>query len=175
MKSWKVWVAVWLVVASVVVCALLLGLWNNLNSEWVAEAQAAQLTLNHSPIDHIERHQVFTAAGVQEVFYGTDAFGRSWYAFVHGDPAVVSYIPADRLKTAAQVEAAAKKLGIRPQSAAIGYLDGNAQSAFHTRANVVWEVAGQAANGQHVYAYFDAVTGVRIGDVLAVAAAHGNM
>ncbi|MCL6547997.1 MAG: hypothetical protein K6T30_03710 [Alicyclobacillus sp.] len=168
MKTWKVWIWVGAAVAGLAVFALLLALWNNLNSEWTVETQAAQLTLDHSPIDRIESHQVFTAAGVEEVFYGTDAFGRPWYAFVHGTPPVVSYLPAAEVETDREVRAKAAQLGIRPLAVTIGYLNGTAQAAFRTQANVVWEVYGKDAEGHRVWAYFDAVSGRLIGRPLQI-------
>lgn len=159
MLRWKrvLWTAA--VGLFVVVVALVIAAWNNVSSEWNVEQAAAQFALNHSPLERISSHQVFTANQAQEVFYGTDAFGHKWYAFVYGDPFVVHSVPASGLITEEQANAAASKSGAKPISTHIGYLDRSAAQMFHTSAGPVWEVYAQMPNGKNVYLYFRADNG----------------
>ncbi|WDL97236.1 hypothetical protein [Alicyclobacillus sp. ALC3] len=151
---WTAAVAFFLVIVALVVAA-----WDNVSSEWNVEQAAAQFALNHSPIEKISSHQVFTANQAQEVFYGTDAFGHKWYAFVYGDPFVVHAVPATGLLTKQQADAVASKSGDKPLSTHIGYLDTAAAQTFHTSVGAVWEVYAQLPNGTDVYLYFRANNG----------------
>src|SRR5579875_2363353 len=117
----------WLIGAGAVcialVAALCVGAWNEISSEWQVEQAAAQYALNHSPIDHIQGHDVFTGAGTEEVFYGQDAFGHDWYAFVDGSPFSIQIQSASGILSAAKVQKAALANQVKPISEHIGYLN----------------------------------------------------
>lgn len=159
MQRWKriLWSSV--VGLSLVFAALVVTAWNNVSSEWNVEQAAAQFALNHSPVDKIISHQVFTANQAQEVFYGTDAFGHAWYVFVYGNPFVAHAVPAAGLWSAKQADQASRRSGAKPMSTHIGYLDNQAARTFHTQAGAVWEVYAQLPSGSDVYLYFRANNG----------------
>jgi uncharacterized protein YpmB len=159
MKMWKIWLVSATAVATLGVVALACAVWNNLSSEWNVEATAAQFALDKSPINHIDSHDIFTASGAQEVFGGSDVFGRKWYAFVYGSPFTVKYVASDGILTQEQIISSAMKVHLKPLKEQIGYLDSYAQSTFHTDADVIWEVYAKNASGQSVYVYFDARSG----------------
>lgn len=156
MRRWKTWAVVSFVALVIIFVALVIGAWNNISSEWLVERAAAQYALNHSPIDQIKRHEVFTANQAQEVFYGDDAFGTPWYVFVYGDPFVLHSTAAAPLMTQKQADQAARAEHVTPISAYIGYLDASAAAIFRTTSGVVWEVYGRDQNGQPTYVYFHA-------------------
>ena len=156
MNRWKLWS--WL--AGIIVCmaavAVAAALWNNVASEWAVEAAAAQFALNRSPIDHIEAHEVSTAAGTQEVFVGTDAFGVQWYVFVFGHPMTVEAVPATRILSRQAILAQLKSGHVHPMSAQVAYLTASNRASFHTQATVMWEVYGRNESGQPEYLYMNA-------------------
>lgn len=162
MKLWKLWTSLAAVVLTFGLVALLAALWNNLSSDWNVEASAAQFALDKSPIEHIDAHDIFTAASAQEVFTGTDVFGRHWYAFVFGSPFTVQSVPTAGILDKTQILAIVKKANLQPLKEQIGYLDSNAQSMFHTQADVIWEVYAKTSAGQAVYRYFDARSGNKL-------------
>ncbi|CAM3931693.1 hypothetical protein [Alicyclobacillus pomorum] len=159
MARWRVWF--WSIFAVVVMAmiALVCAVWSNLSSEWDIEADAAQFALNKSPLTHIDHHDVFTGADVQEVFEGTDSFGRAWYAFVYGSPFVVHAVPADSVMSKDQITQRAISAHIHPTQIHLGYLDANQQTRLHTNAEVVYEVSGTDETGALVFRYFDARSG----------------
>lgn len=161
MKPWKVWTLSGVVVAVGTVGALTAALWRNVSSEWVVEQNAAQYALDHSPIDQIKAHSIFTASQAQEVFFGTDVFKRPWYAFVYGSPFIVQSVPVTGIMPETEVVTKARSQNIQPISVSIGYLNAEAQQACHTSSTVVWEVYGKLTSGKTVYLYLDAYTGAR--------------
>ncbi len=162
MATWRVWFWSIFVVVVMAMIALVCAVWNNLSSEWDIEANAAQFALKHSPLTHIDQHDVFTGAGVQEVFEGTDSFGRKWYAFVYGSPFVVHAVPADSVMSEDQIMKRAISAHIHPNQIHLGYLDATQQTRLHTHAQVVYEVGGTDGTGTLVYLYFDARTGKQL-------------
>ena len=160
MKSWKIWTGTVAVVFVAAVSALTAAVWNNVSSEWAVEQNAAQFALNHSPINHIAVHSVFTASQAQEVFLGTDSFHRPWYVFVYGSPFSVQSVAAQNLLTKAVVNKKMEEQQIHPIRDSIGFLNPETQAACHTSATVVWEVYGrEVKSGKLVYVYVDAHTG----------------
>lgn len=160
MKAWKIWTGAAIVVVLGAVSTVTAVLWNNVSSEWQVEQNAAQFALNHSPINHITEHSVFTASQAQEVFLGTDAFHRLWYAFVYGSPFTVQSVPAANLLTQTAVDKKVESQHIRPIQDTIGYLNPETQAACNTTATIVWEVYGrEGAAGKFVYLFVDARTG----------------
>lgn len=161
MKTLKIWITVVVISIVLALVAIVLALYQNLNSQWLAEQAAAQYALNHSPISHIDSYQVFTGDGMQDVFEGTDIFAHKWYAFVSDDsgaaPSIHS-VPAAGILSKNKIEAAVKQRHIHPIQITLGYV--NAQNpAIQTTQSVVWEVYGTNAKGKHLYEYFDAKTG----------------
>jgi uncharacterized protein YpmB len=159
MKTWKVWLTVAVLIIGMAAMAVAASLWNNLSTEWNMEAEAAQFALDHSPLQRITDHGVFTASGVQEVFGGTDAFGRHWIVCVSGPPWKAWFTRADGLTSVDAVATTVRRMGVVPVSIQAGHLEPAAQSAFHTNAQVVYEVYGRNASGQSLYLYFDAKSG----------------
>ena len=159
MKTWKIWLTVAVSIIAMAGVAVAASLWNDLSTEWTVEAEAAQFALDHSPLQHITEHGVFTASGVQEVFGGTDAFGRHWLVFVSGPPWNAWFTRADGLTSVDTVAVNVRRMGVVPISIQAGHLQPAAQSAFHTSAEVVYEVYGRNAAGQLLYLYFDAKSG----------------
>jgi uncharacterized protein YpmB len=159
MKNWKLWLVTTFGVVFIAGVAVISALWNNLSTEWSVEASAAQFALNHSALQNIQSHSVFTAAGAQEVFFGTDVFGQKGYAFVQGTPFRVHYQSAQGLQTRATVATLAKTQGFIPVSESIGYIGPQEQSYFQTKSGVIWEVHGRDQQGKWVCIYFNAKTG----------------
>lgn len=159
MSAWKAWMVS--VSAAVVIGggALTVAVWNNLSSEWTVEAAAAQFALDHSPLMNITAHDVFTGSGAQEVFQGTDVFGREWYAFVFGSPFQVEFVQSRGILTKDQMLAAIHKQHMTPLKEQIGYLSPAGQSTFNTQADVIWEVYAKDQTGHPVYTYYDAKSG----------------
>lgn len=168
MKSWKLWLFGCTTVIILTVVALCSALWNNISTEWAVQADAAQFALDHSPLNHITEHDVFTAAGAQEVFSGTDAFNRPWYAFVYGSPFQVQYVDAANLRTKDEIIKDATARHMNPTTVHIGYLDTDQQATFHTQDPVVWEVIGRSSTNETTYSYFDAKTGELLPNVYTV-------
>ncbi|MCL6453790.1 MAG: hypothetical protein K6T78_09305 [Alicyclobacillus sp.] len=161
-RSWKPWLVVGALVVVLAAAATGLALWNNLDSEWQVEAAAAQYALDNSPISKITGHDVFTGADAQEVFYGTDPFGRPWVSFVYGTPFTVHSVPAQGLLTKQRVLELAKARGLKVGAAHLGFLDAAAQQRLGVQTDVVWEVYGQTGPNQTQYVYFDARTGKEV-------------
>lgn len=159
MKAWGLWLISFLLVVVLVVVFTSTSLWNNLKSEWDVERAAAEYALNHSPLNHISSHDVFTANGAEEVFEGKDTFGRSWYAFVYGSPFQVRSVQKTALKPEPQIVARAKRDGLKVISVHLGYLDSGTKGQIGTNASFVWEVYGTTKTGNYEYAYFDAKSG----------------
>ena len=166
MKQWKVWAISLSALMVFAVIALFAAVWNNFTSEWNVESQAAQYALDNSPLNTIEKHDVFTASGAQEVFFGRDVFGRPWYTFVVGSPFTVQSVPAGGLQTSSRIRIIARQHNIHPAAIHLGYLAPSTRTAFHTRTDVAWEVDGTNAAGQRVYTYFNAWTGQEICSVI---------
>jgi uncharacterized protein YpmB len=162
MRMWKVWVSLAALVFTFGLVALSAALWNNLSSEWNVEASAAQFALNRSPLQEIDSHDIFTAAGAQEVFTGADVFGRKWFAFVYGSPFTVKYVPMDGILNKSQMMDILKKDHLNPLKEQVGYLDSNAQATFHTQSDVIWEVYAKTPAGDAVYQYYDARSGTKL-------------
>ena len=159
MKQWIIWL---IVVAFIVVMgafALFFALWNNFSSEWTIEQHAAQYALNHSPINHIDGHSVFTGPGVEEVFDGVDTFGAKWVVFVYGNPLTTHAVSAKGLLSKSQMQKmAVQQFHLKSPQLSLGYLPASERSVLKTNARVVWEVYGQRG-AMSLYAYFDAYTG----------------
>lgn len=160
MKTLKIWLTVIFISIILVLAALVLALYRNLNSQWQAETTAAQYALNHSPISHIDSYQVFTSDGLEDVFTGTDVFSQKWYTFVaeSGSQLNVHTVSATDVISKNKVEAAAAARHIHPVRVILGYVGTN-NTAIHVSQAVVWEVYGTNAAGKHVYEYFDGKTG----------------
>jgi hypothetical protein len=162
MKSWQIWTTVCVCIGILGSGALTAAVWNNISSEWDYEGAAAQYALNHTPIDKLVAHDVFTASGDEEVFSGQDTFGRNWYAFVSGMPFVASSVPAQGILTRQQTEAkVVKKYQMRVRSLHLGYLNDATSSLLHTKSQIVWEVYGSVGN-RNEYLYLDAYSGTVI-------------
>lgn len=160
MTHWKRWTALCVAVAGAIAVVLFIASWDTTSSEWMAERSAAQFALNHSPIERIQHHDVFTGAGAQEVFYGVDAFGHPWYAFVYGNPLTIRSQSAASLLTASAAAKQAKADGLQqPQSEHIGYWGSQAAQSFHVSRGVVWEVYGLVHGGKRAYVYLSATNG----------------
>ncbi|GGJ07290.1 hypothetical protein GCM10010885_15530 [Alicyclobacillus cellulosilyticus] len=154
----KAWLTICAAAGFGVLTAGVAWAWSLLQPEWTAEEQAAQWALNRSPVAHITFHDVFTGDGLQEVFAGTDVFGRPWVVVVRPGDALPAAVPAPRLLTRAQAIQVAQKTGITVQSAHLGYLFPELRRTFHTRAALVWEVLGWY-KGRLTDSYFDAESG----------------
>lgn len=160
MMGRKFRVFLWAVAVMVVAAAVIamVTLWQDLSAEWSQERVAAQYALNHSPLNQIDYHSVFTGAGLQEVYSGTDVFGKRWYAFVNDQPLSVRYVSANQVVNASRVLSQCQHLSVRPSAVSLGCLDNTAQSTLKTSVAVVWEVTGHEG-ARPVYLYFDAATG----------------
>ncbi|MCL6515516.1 hypothetical protein [Alicyclobacillus sp.] len=165
MRSWKIILITGGLMVLLGAAALLIALWNNVDTVWQQETAAAQYALDHTPIDRIDGHDRFTANGVQEVFTGTDAFGRRWYVFVTvaadaGENAFTAqFVRADGLLGEQDIVQRAAKSHLRAISGHIGYVSPQSDTAFHSDSGVVWEVEALNAQGQRLYLYYDARTG----------------
>lgn len=159
MAAWRVWFWSIFIVLVIAASALFAGVWNNLSNEWSVETSAAQFALNESPLVHIDAHDVFTAADVQESFFGTDTFGRKWYAFVYGSPFVVHTVPASDVLSKENIVKKVALQHITPREVHLGYLDQQQQERLHTESNIVYEVVGSGPTGGTEYVYIDAKTG----------------
>ncbi|QQE76770.1 hypothetical protein [Alicyclobacillus sp. SO9] len=162
MAKWKAWL---ITIAAIVVLsagAIFMALYNNLNTEWKYQRQAAQIALNESPVLHITSHSVFTDTVQEEVFSGTDAFGTQWYAFVSGPPWKVHAVRTKSVLKQAQVKAIAAKAGVHPISMHLGYLNGQHHSAVTASSQVVWEIYGTSDTGKRLYLYLNGETGKQL-------------
>lgn len=162
LKPWKIWVSS--IVAFIVIVAgvVIFALYRNFNSEWSYQHQAAQTALNDSPVNKITGHSVFTDVVSEEVFTGTDTFGRQWYAFVSGPPWTTRAILQQQVVPKAQIQKLAEKQSFRPVTITLGYLTANEQIRFSLTDNVVWEVYGQNDQGNYGYLYFDGRSGKEV-------------
>jgi uncharacterized protein YpmB len=133
--------------------------WNNISSEWTVEAATAQYALDHSPINHIDGHSRFTADGMQEVFLGTDAFGKAYYVFVYAQSNTIRTVPAAEVVSKAVIQRQCQRLGIQIDSIELGYIRGKMAANGQGKASVVYEVYGQNKQGSNQYWYFDAKSG----------------
>ncbi|GMA48732.1 hypothetical protein GCM10025857_00890 [Alicyclobacillus contaminans] len=159
MSKWRIWFWSVFVVICMVLIALVSAIWNNLSSEWNVEEVAAQAALNQSPIDHILRHDVFTGADVQEVFVGTDAFGRTWDVFVYGSPFQVHAVPASTVLSPDAILKRTAVAALHPTAVHLGYLDAGEQRKLNTSTHVVYEIEHRNSKGLIFYTYVDATSG----------------
>jgi hypothetical protein len=140
-------------------------LWRDLTTEWTIETEAAQYTLDHSPIQHIDRHTVFTASGVEQVFTGTDALGVPWTVFVAGPPWSATAVKSEDLLRPENVIAQALRQGYHVQQCTPGYLNDAVRQSLHVSSFFVyelravdtrdqsWDVLVDAKSGQWVWKY----------------------
>ncbi len=162
MKTWKVWTTILLSVVVLSAGALTVAVWKNISTEWEYEGTAAQYALNHTPIDHLQTHDVFTGSGDEEVFSGIDTFGRRWFAFLSGTPFTVTSVLADGILTSKQIKTKVMSINhLKVISAHLGYLNYATTALFNTKSKVVWEVYGSVGN-KNEYLYLDAYTGTVI-------------
>jgi uncharacterized protein YpmB len=159
MKHWKVWLIGAVAVVLLGFVALCSAVWNNISSEWTVEAATAQYALDHSPINHIDEHSRFTADGMQEVYLGTDAFGKAYYVFVYDQSNTVRAVPADEVVSKTVIQKRCERLGIQIEHMEIGYIRGKMAANGQGKASVVYEVYGQDKQGSNKYWYFDAKSG----------------
>jgi uncharacterized protein YpmB len=162
MSTVKIWLTTILLILLLALAALVVGLWNNISSEWQVEETTAQYALNHSPLASITSHRTFTGAGEQEVFYGHDTFNRPWYTFVFGQPLTVQSVPGSDVISEQQVEGLAEKSGIKPIHCELGYVPTNTRATLPAKRHVVWEVYGENRSGHLLYVYYDATTGKQL-------------
>jgi uncharacterized protein YpmB len=163
MKALRIWVTVILLSLILAAIAMVVALYNNLNSQWQAETAAAQYALNHSPISHIDGHSTFTGDGLQEVFQGTDLFHQKWYAFVWQASETthnVAVVAATSVVPQSNVTLQARKTGLTPRQVSLGYVNPASDNpALKVSKTVVWEVYGTTSSGKHEYEYFDGTSG----------------
>ena len=159
MAKWRIWFWSLFLLFCLGAAALTAAVWNNLNTEWQVVDVTAQAALNDSPINAIDEHSVFTGQGVQEVFRGSDAFGRKWYTFVSADGSDVHYIAADQLVSSLQIMKELQPNHLTGSSLHLGYVDSGSLPRLQTSSHFVWEVYGQNSDGHSEYRYFDALTG----------------
>ncbi|MBX6352838.1 MAG: hypothetical protein IRZ10_05830 [Thermoflavifilum sp.] len=159
MKTWQ-W-ATTTVLGLLVVAGVAAGtsLWFHLEPEWEVETSAAQFALDHSPLQHIEQHQVFTADGVEQVFAGQDAWGNRWTVFVSGPPWTWHAVKTGDLVSEQTVERQARGHGYEVLSCVPGWLNATLVADLHAQTQVVYEVHALDAKGQTWYALVDAKTG----------------
>ncbi|GEO27102.1 hypothetical protein AAC03nite_28870 [Alicyclobacillus acidoterrestris] len=160
MKTWKIWAITVPIILLMLCCAVIAWLWQNVSTNWAPEEQAAQYVLNHTPIDHIDSYQVFTASGLEDVFLGTDTFGHKWYAFYIPAKHTAYSVGVDQLVSAKKVEQSLLQDNIHTDTYSIGYVTGEASKALSAESstNVVYEVRGRE-NGKAIFVYVDATSG----------------
>jgi uncharacterized protein YpmB len=159
MKPWQVGV---LTGGAVLVMALAAGaaaVWRDLEAEWTIEAQAAQYALNHTPIQRIQTHAVFTASGVEQVFEGDDAWGKPWLVFVSGPPWSAQAVRADTLLSLRTIESETAKKGYRVEVCTPGWLSDDTRRTLHIQNAVVYELEAMDGKGQRWDVLVDAKTG----------------
>lgn len=162
MNSAKIWLITGCLIVAMAAAGAGLALWNQVDNEWQAEASAAEYALNHSPLEKISGHIVFTGGNVQEVFYGDDMFGRKWYTFVTENPLHAYSIPASKVIPKQKVEQLARAARIEPVDVELGYVPAsNRLSTKPKQDQIVWEVYGYHG-GKSEYVYYDAVSGKRL-------------
>lgn len=161
MRTWRVWIITAPILVVMILFGICVWLWNIISTNWGPEQKAAQYVLNHSPINHLQSYQVFTASGVEDVFLGTDTFGHEWYSF---------YIPAENQAYSfrvgsfvgkQQIETKLSKQSVHIKNMSIGYVTDQAASSLKTSSHVIYEIQG-TKGGNPAYLYVDA----RTGDVL---------
>lgn len=158
MRTWKIWLMTIPLLLLMICAALVVWLWRNFSTNWGPETSSAQYVLDHTPLDHLQSYHVFTASGLQDVFEGTDALGREWYAFYSPQQATAYSVPARVIEPMKRIEAEATKLGIQSQQPTLGYITANAKNTLSTTSNVVYEVEG-VKNGKTTFVYLDAANG----------------
>jgi len=158
MKSWRVWVTLASIVLLLSIIATATAVWKNVSSEWHVNQSNAQYALDHTPINRILSHDIFTASGNEDVFYGTDTFQHKWYAFVSNQPLSVRAVSASGVLSKAQMLKIATKSGIRVKTLHIGDLDNQTANTFHTTSSIVWEVYGSIGKND-AYVYYDGKSG----------------
>lgn len=158
MRNWKAWMITTPFILLMVIASIVVWLWRNLSTNWGPETVAAQYVLNHTPLDHLQSYHVFTASGLQDVFKGTDAFGREWYAFYTAQSPNSYAVPATGIIPVAKVQADVLKLGVQAKTETLGYVLGDASTPFSAKSRVVYEVQG-IKNNKSTFLYLDATTG----------------
>lgn len=159
MSTWKIWVTSIVMIILIAIVALFSAIWNNISTEWKWESVSAQYALNHSPLEELTRHSVFTASGDEEVFYGYDVFHRPWYVFVRSNPLHVQSVPAEQLLNKKQIlKEFTYHYKMTVMNLSIGDLSSQTASLMNTKAKFVWEAYGKI-NGRFTYLYLNAQTG----------------
>jgi uncharacterized protein YpmB len=158
MRTWRVWLITIPFICLMVLAAIVVALWNNLSSNWNQETYAAEYVLNHTPLDHLEQYQVFTASGLEDVFSGKDTFNHQWYSFYIPSEKRAYSIPASRLINEKVVESNLAKLNIYTNVCHIGYVTNQASNTLKTANKVVYECQG-TTKGKTTFAYVDAANG----------------
>lgn len=175
MRHWKRWFTLIGVVFVMFATTFVWTAWHSLSSEWRTEAGAAQFALNHSPLQQLTGHSVFTGAGVQEVFIGKDSFGRIWYAFVYGSPYIVKSVPATGVWSAARMNQLLSSQHIKPVHLSLGYLDAANRKSFHITTDVIWECYVHLPSGAPAYVYYDAHSGQKLATYILSASPFGQL
>ncbi|WP_067618464.1 PepSY domain-containing protein [Alicyclobacillus acidiphilus] len=158
MSTWRVWAVTVPLLLILVAAGVAMWLWRNLSSYWSAETAAAQYVLNHTPIDHLQTYQVFTASGVEDVFEGTDAFHQEWYAFYDQNQNEAFVVPTASVLPKSAAVKQARQSGIVPTAETLGYVTSQASGTLHPRDHIVYEVVGTAGSKLR-FVYVDATTG----------------
>lgn len=158
MKTWKIWAVTIPTMILMVALAVCVWLWNNLKSNWKMETVAAHYVLSHSPIQHLQSHEVFTASSLEDVFRGTDAFHREWYGFYLPQKHVsYSVLQSDLLKPKV-IESKLLSQHIQPLKLTVGYIPRDTTSPLKSDHSVVYEVRGKIRSNV-TYVYVDATSG----------------
>lgn len=158
MKAWKIWVVTIPILLLMIAAAICIWLWRNLSTNWEPEKYAAAYVLNHTAIDHLQQYHVFTASGLEDVFEGQDAFGRSLYAFYIPTSQTVYTVPASDVLSAKRIQSTAVKLGLHSVTETLGFVTNEAAPKFGSTHSVVYEVTG-VKRGQTTFVYLDAKNG----------------
>ncbi len=158
MKTWRIWTFVGFAVVVLAFAAIVLALWNDLTGEWKAERSLAVYALNHSSLETITSHSVYTGpGGPLQVYVGRDAFNQTSVAFVSNAKTVIS-IPMHDLISKRQAILDAERYSIHPIDESLGYLDAKGQSYFRTKSTYVWEIT-YFVGSKYAYLYLDATNG----------------
>lgn len=158
MKTWKIWSLTIPVILFMIASAICLWLWNDLRSNWQMERVAGRFVLNHTPIQHLQSHTVFTAAALEDVFRGTDAFHREWYGFYFPQAHVAYSILQSRLIKPTLVESNLRAQKIEPLNLGVGYIPDHVSNTLSPKQHIVYEIRGNFDN--HItYVYVDATSG----------------
>lgn len=158
MSAWRIWAVTVPLIVIMIAVGTVLWLWRNLTSNWSAETSAAQYVLDHSPIDHLQNYEVFTASGLQDVFRGSDAFHQEWYAFYVPQANKAYVVSAKGVIPQSKAAAVASQNGITPDSETLGYVTSAASGVLHPKDHVVYEVVG-TKDEKSMFVYIDAVNG----------------